>query len=134
MHLPSKWPHQAQHFPPYVKGKTRFVVKFDSSRKLVSMGSYGNRWLQCAWCWRWGKCTSDEGLDGAEPLWDIDCLGGLCGRCIELEEPPWWPNNRQCCAMWLVGMRLLPYRINSEGVAVDPAKFLAENVPFSMGK
>ena len=95
------------------------------------MGSYGDQWLYCAWCWRWGKCTADEYLDGAEPLWDTDWSGLLCGWCLELEEPPWWPNNRQRYARYLQEFRLLPRALldGEETIVIELASFVAENTP-----
>ena len=95
------------------------------------MGSYGDEWLRCAWCWRWGKCLLDEFLDGAEPLIDIDMVGTLCERCFELEEPPWRPNNRQryarrIRALWL--RRVLGNREVGE-VSLLIASYLAANEP-----
>jgi len=73
------------------------------------MGSYGDKDLWCHWCWKSGSCQ-DELPDGVIPLWDVDGVGLLCDVCMQLEEPPWWPNNRQRCALQLresIG-RLLP--------------------------
>ena len=91
------------------------------------MGSYGDRWLRCTWCWRWGKCLPDEYLNGADPLIDIDMVGVLCERCFALEEPPWWPNNRQRYVMKLRQMRLLPLPLKDKGVDELIANFLAAN-------
>jgi len=55
------------------------------------MGSYGDRWLQCSWCERWGKCLPDAGLslpDDAVGLWDVDGVGVLCDPCCERRCPP----------------------------------------------
>ena len=74
----------------------------------------------------------DEFLDGADPLTDIDGVGLLCDRCFDLEEPPWWPNNRQRCAMWLHHTRLIPALLRNslnEDAAVLMAAYLAANVP-----
>ena len=59
-------------------------------------------------------------------LYDYDCNcmeGGrlLCGRCLDLEEPPWWPNNRQQCA------ESLEFALPSE-VKKKIADLLAANV------
>ena len=115
---------------------TRFVrsyhfVHFDN------MGSYGDRWLRCKWCWQWGKCLHDDFLNGALPLTDVDAVGDvLCDWCLDLEEPPWWPNNRQRCAMWLGEGKVRPsYFIEklSPDEEVLPIKtiadFLAVNIP-----
>jgi hypothetical protein len=49
------------------------------------MGSYGDTWLQCAYCGKWGK-NLDE--DGVEPLWDVDPVGPLCDPCYVRGQPP----------------------------------------------
>ena len=49
------------------------------------------RWAQCKWCWRWEYNMSiPDGFNGP-----------LCRRCMELEEPPWWPNHRQRCELFV---------------------------------
>ena len=30
----------------------------------------------------------------------IDVAGTLCGRCLNLDEPPWYPNNRQRAVLY----------------------------------
>ena len=55
------------------------------------MGSYGDRWLQCCFCEKWGKCLPDGGLllpDDAVALWDVDGAGILCDPCLERGYPP----------------------------------------------
>ena len=92
----------------------------------------GNRYLQCGWCWRWGKCVPAEFLNGADPLTNVLGVGLKCNRCLDLEEPPWWPNNRQRCAMTLRNMRLLPALLRNsvnEEFSVLMAAYLAENLP-----
>ena len=93
------------------------------------MGSYGDRWLQCAWCWAWGRCCHDDFLQGAWPLTDIDGIGVLCDFCFELEEPPWRPNNRQRCEQYMVFGRVLPLHVRIPEVARILALFLASNEP-----
>ena len=90
------------------------------------MGSYGDVWLQCEWCWQWGKCLWDEYLDGAEPLWDVDGVGLLCDRCLELEEPPWYPNNRQRCSVYLDHM-LFRY-IYPDTAVPEVSKLVADHI------
>ena len=47
------------------------------------MGSLG--WARCYWCWRWQY-----------NMYIPDWTGyPLCGRCMDLEEPPLYPNERQ---------------------------------------
>ena len=51
------------------------------------MGSLG--WATCNWCWRWEF-----------NMYITDWVGApLCDRCMDLEEPPWWPNHRQRCEL-----------------------------------
>ena len=73
----------------------------------------------------------DEYLDGAEPLTDIDMVGLLCHRCEKLEEPPWWPNNRQRYAMRMRALWLRRVMADREvgEVAALIAAYLAANVP-----
>ena len=74
---------------------------------------------------------ADEYLGGAEPLTDIDGVGLLCDRCYDLEEPPWYPNNRQRCSIWIREMLFRHIMANRDldGVAARVAVYLAENVP-----
>ena len=51
------------------------------------MGSYGDRWLRCSWCEKWGKCT-DVLAEDVTPLWDIDGIGVLCEPCDDRWCPP----------------------------------------------
>ena len=95
------------------------------------MGSHGDQWLRCAWCWKCGKSLADEYLDGAEPLTSFDMVGLLCDRCIELAEPAWWPNNRQRYTIMIRAM-WLRHIMSSSGpgdVAALVAAYLAANVP-----
>ena len=49
------------------------------------MGSYGDRWLRCAECGRWGKCMLPENLPPDVPsLIDIDGVGVVCDPCLEV--------------------------------------------------
>ena len=63
-------------------------------------------WQQCDWCNWWGKIDSvDWGLpdkfcliEGIRVHRDGHREGyRLCLRCMDLDEPPWWPNNIQRC-------------------------------------
>ena len=47
------------------------------------MGSYGERWIECTWCGRWGQCR--EGT--LEPMIDIDAWGGVF--CLPCYEQDW---------------------------------------------
>ena len=49
------------------------------------MGSYGDRWLQCAYCGKWGKCIDE---DGVEHLSDAGPIGPLCDPCNDRGQPP----------------------------------------------
>jgi hypothetical protein len=88
------------------------------------MGSYGDRWLTCSWCWAWGKNIAITGIPG---LWDIDGVGLLCDDCIQLSEPPWKPNNRDRTARRL--SLSMPVAMRSDEVLSAIAEFVADNVP-----
>ena len=92
--------------------------------------------MQCTWCWRWGKCTLSEGEKWDDeggwipPLAHVDgyAVTLLCTACVRLEEPPYWPNNRQRCTLSLEQGRLLPQHILSLGsVTKLVADFVAKN-------
>ena len=53
-------------------------------------------WEQCKWCWRWDRCSCY--MYNPDDLWHD---GPLCNRCMELEEPPLWPNHRQRCELFV---------------------------------
>ena len=54
-----------------------------------AMGSYGDRWMQCSWCNRWGKTVPDNLRPWWVPgLWDIDGIGLLCDTCNDHGFPP----------------------------------------------
>ena len=53
------------------------------------MGSYGDAWLQCAFCEKWGKCLLAAYLpDDAVSLVDVDGTGPLCDPCCDRGYPP----------------------------------------------
>ena len=59
------------------------VFSHPTSKLTIMCTSW--RWAQCKWCWRWEYNMSiPDGFNGS-----------LCRRCMELEEPPWWPNHRE---------------------------------------
>ena len=121
-------PHTESAATPHTEQTTAAAV---AASPTAATGSYGDRWLYCAWCWRWGKCLADERLNGAEPLTDVDGVGTMCDRCLELEEPPWWPNNRQRYATYLQEFRLLPralLRLEAT-IIIKLASFVTENTP-----
>jgi hypothetical protein len=49
----------------------------------LGMGSYGDTWLRCTWCAKWGKCPCFVILDR-----DIDGTGTLCDPCYYRGCPP----------------------------------------------
>ena len=55
------------------------------------MGSYGDRWLMCAWCCRWGKCLPHYSGDFVS-LFDVDGIGPMCTACLEAPAPPEQPK------------------------------------------
>jgi hypothetical protein len=64
------------------------------------MGSFGDTWLRCSWCRRWGKCILDSG--SAAPLTHVDGIGVLCGPCQDRACPPHYDYT------WLLlGSRLI---------------------------
>ena len=50
------------------------------------MGSLA--WAQCYWCWKW----------------EYDMYHALCDSCMDCDEPPWYPNNRQRAELYLKNM------------------------------
>ncbi len=82
------------------------------------MGSYGDRWLQCAYCGKWGKCIDE---DGVEHLCDAGPKGPLCDPCYDRGQPP---HLRKYS-------RLLP-RLMPETVVVNILEF-AFNVCYENG-
>ena len=62
--------------------------------------TYGN----CEWCGFCGCHGPTVPEDNEYKLRDVNrChkLYKMCHRCIKLDEPPWRPNNRDRCDMWL---------------------------------
>ena len=51
------------------------------------MGSYGDQWLRCTWCTKWGKCLAYPEPYAAS-LIDVDGSGVLCDPCYERGWPP----------------------------------------------
>ena len=130
--------------------RTRLRIRIPSMLRridvlAIKMGSNPN-WQQCTWCWKWGKTTlyfSDEDIAwGCEPLTDLDYCPTLsissvddprapflrCARCLELDEPPWYPNALWRCAN---AMKLfMPEELlRAEGLLKYMAWFVVENDP-----
>ena len=87
-------------------------------------------WFQCTWCEWWGRCDLDapdrDALthsDNGIARWDEQDFS--CLRCYVLDEPPWWPNNRDRCHMWIERLGLLAKLPQS--VRRDVACYLAKN-------
>ena len=53
----------------------------------------GLGWARCYWCWCWR--FSIGYLVGVGVVADP-----LCGSCRDLNEPPWYPNNRQRAVLY----------------------------------
>ena len=54
----------------------------------------------------------------------------LCMRCLELEEPPWWPNNRDMCHEWLLQeFRKTALPPLDTHICRRIAEYIAENMP-----
>ena len=123
------------HLTISAEGASKHVV--NRTFVLSTMGSFGDKSLQCDWCDWWGMlmATGATGVLGDLPdhmaLIEVEgpTLTLLCLRCAELKEPPWYPNNRQRCADWLLKIsRGLP---NHQRAVVEVsgtiAPFLAAN-------
>ena len=54
---------------------------------LGAMGGYGDRWVQCTYCRKWGKCSIDL-APNITPLADVDGIGVLCDPCRDRGGPP----------------------------------------------
>ena len=77
-------------------------------------------------------CPASEWMDEPEGmfrLFDVPGIGFLCGRCSTLEEPPWWPNNRNRCAGRLARGQRLPPMLQISPATDIIAKFLVLNTP-----
>ena len=75
-------------------------------------------------------CPASKWMDEPEGmlgLCAVPGIGFLCGRCRTLEEPPWWPNNRNRCAGLLARGQRLPPMLQINPVTDIIAKFLVLN-------
>ena len=70
-------------------------------RMLIDNDEY--EYDTCDWCGWWGGYAGPM-VPARFMIVESDKNGkllGLCLRCIKLDEPPWKPNNRDRCDMWL---------------------------------
>ena len=88
----------------------------------LAMGSYGNAWLRCSWCGRWGQCARDV-VDGPSLLTQIDGDGLLCETCEVRDCPPhynylWWlvRSKLSVQATWLIANYAYPACVKSGSV------------------
>ena len=84
------------------------------------MGPYGHDWLQCEWCWTWGKALRilPPGVIG---IIDVDALGALiCEPCMDRGPPShlsaWIGWRRQQPMAW--DTRIVNRGVGYEIVAV----------------
>ena len=94
-----------------------------------------HEWKQCRWCGWWGLYGDGDDPDHDEE----DCIYGganfewsdpyLCFRCKQygLDEPPWWPNNRDRHLMVLQRFKFFPEL--PDNVVREVACYLATNTP-----
>ena len=79
--------------PAHTSGSGALRCPSDSCvGRFARMGSLG--WARCYWCWWW-----EYGMyipDGVNHQ--------LCGDCMDLWEPPWYPNNRQRAELYLLAV------------------------------
>ena len=68
------------------------AVAHRAASGALAMGSYGDEWVQCEFCDRWGKCTRwwwDYTRDcWADGFFDVDGVGVLCEACLDRGCPP----------------------------------------------
>ena len=62
------------------------------------MGSYGDTWLQCEYCGKWGKCIDE---DGVLLLCDVDPIGPLCDPCDVRGQPPHFRKYSRLLPRWM---------------------------------
>ena len=81
---------------------------------LNSMGSLG--WEQCYWCWKWeDDMYIPDGVNSP-----------LCGDCLLLNEPPWWPNHmeRQRLKVWRLLTKIPQLNNVADVLTLEIAQFL----------
>ena len=82
-----------------------------TSMLVADMGSYGDRWIRCSWCEKWGKTLTDL-PESVTPLISIDGIGELCEPCFDRCYPPHYDY------LWtLLGPSLYDNLIITQGIA-----------------
>ena len=84
------------------------------------MGSYGHAWLQCEWCWTWGKALRIL-PPGVPAIINVDALNALiCEPCMDMGPPghvsQWIDCHRQQPRTW--DIRIVNRDVGYEMVAV----------------
>ena len=96
-------------------------------------------WDYCDWCGWWGWIETDTDLVlPKHQLVEYDSEHGsmfsgpvYCLRCEDLEEPPWWPNNRDRFHELILRNFQPPAfaKIDSTSILRLIAEYVAENRP-----
>ena len=103
----------------------------------MANGFRQEHWYACCWCWcmQLGRGRQDIEYVGIEEAWmyqlhnDVGGRGIMCGYCLTLNEPPWWPNARQRRAGRLVRDQEIPPMLQFSPVTDILAMFLEPNNP-----
>ena len=69
-------------------------IGWTSPNTVSQYSQEGLGWARCYWCWCWR--FSIGYLVGVGQVADP-----LCGHCRALNEPPWYPNNRQRAVLYI---------------------------------
>ena len=69
-------------------------IGWTSQNTVPQYSQEGLGWARCYWCWCWR--FSIGYLVGVGQVADP-----LCGHCRALNEPPWYPNNRQRAVLYI---------------------------------
>ena len=69
-------------------------IGWTSPNTVPQYSQEGLGWARCYWCWCWR--FSIGYLVGVGQVADP-----LCGHCRALNEPPWYPNNRQRAVLYI---------------------------------